>query len=175
MLYSFEGNIPRLEGNNIFIAEEACIIGAVIIQNNVCILPYAVIRADNAPIHIGEGTNIQDGVIIHTDPGIPIKIGNNSTIAHKAILHGCDIGNNSIIAIGATILNGAKIGNNCLVAANTLILENQTIPDNSFVVGTPGVVKKQFTNEEIQEMSWYAQHYIEKIHRFNQNLVKISE
>lgn len=175
MLYSFEGRAPKLCGNNIFIAEEACVIGAVTIENNVCILPYAVIRGDNEEIYIGEGTNIQDGVIIHTDPGLPMRIGKNVTIAHRAALHGCNIGDNSVIAIGATILNKAIVGNNCVIGANSLILENDKIPDNSLVIGSPGKIKKQFTEHEVEQMKWYSQHYIEKIHRFHKGLIKISK
>ncbi|MFC3908552.1 gamma carbonic anhydrase family protein [Legionella dresdenensis] len=174
MLYSFEERKPQINGSNIYIAEEACLIGSVIIENNVCILPYAVIRADNAEIYIGDGTNIQDGAIIHTDPHLVMKIGNNVTIAHKAMLHGCHIGDNTIVAIGATILNNTTIGKNCIIAANTLILENQTIPDNSFVAGSPGKIMRLVSEEEIKQMSSFSKHYIDKICRFKKSLVKIT-
>jgi carbonic anhydrase/acetyltransferase-like protein (isoleucine patch superfamily) len=175
MLYSFEEKFPTLLGNNIFIAEEACVIGSVKIENNVCILPYAVIRGDNEEIHVGSGTNIQDGAILHTDPGLPMRIGRNVTIAHKATLHGCNVGDNSIIAINATILNKAMIGKNCVIGSNALILENDNIPDNSLVLGSPGKIKKMFRQKEIEQMKWFAQHYIEKIQRFNNNLIKINK
>jgi carbonic anhydrase/acetyltransferase-like protein (isoleucine patch superfamily) len=170
MLYSFEERIPLLLGDNHFIADSAEIIGSVILENNVCILPQAVIRADNDTIHIGEGTNIQDGAILHTDPGIPMIIGKGVTIAHKAMLHGCSVGDNSVIAIGAIVMNNAKIGNNCIIGANSLVRENQVIPDGSLVIGIPGEIKKKLSDKEIEKLKWYAAHYIEKIKRFKNGL-----
>lgn len=173
MLYSFENRIPQLQGDNIFISDQACIIGSVIIGNNVCVLPHAVIRADNDVIYIGEGTNIQDGAVIHTDSGIPMKIGKRVTVAHNAMLHGCNIGDNSVIGIGTIVLNNATIGRNCVVGANALILENQDIPDGTLAVGSPAKVKKQFSETEIEKMQSFSQHYIEKISRFKRGLLPI--
>jgi len=170
MLYAIEDRIPKLLGDNYFIAESADVIGSVIIHNNVSILFNAVVRADNEVIEIGEGTNIQDGAVLHTDPGIPMKIGKNVTIAHKAMLHGCTVGDNSVIAIGAVILNGAIIGNNCIIGANTLIVENQEIPAGSLVVGSPGKVKYQLSKDKIEEMKEFSSHYIKKISRFKSGL-----
>ncbi len=173
MLYSFEGNMPRVIGDNVFISEQACIIGSVVIENNVCILPGAVIRADNDIIYICEGTNIQDGAVIHTDPGLKMRIGENVTIAHKAMLHGCNIDDWSVIGINAVILNNANIGKHCIIGANSLVLENDKIPDRSLLIGSPAKIKKQFTDIEVDKMKWFSSHYIEKIHRFNNGLVKI--
>ncbi len=173
MLYAFEDKIPKLLGDNHYISENAVIIGSVIIEHNVCILPGVVIRADNDLIHIGEGSNIQDGAILHTDPGIPMYIGKGVTIAHQAMLHGCTIGNNSVIAIGAVVMNNAVIGNNCIIGAQALILENQNIPDGSLVTGSPGKVKKKLTEEEMTKLKWYSQHYIEKIARFKNGIKPI--
>ncbi len=170
MLYAFEAREPKLHGENYYIADNATIIGSVIIENNVCILPNVVIRADNDLIHIGEGTNIQDGAVLHTDPGIPMHIGKGVTIAHQAMLHGCTIGDYSVIAIGAVIMNKAAIGKNCIIGAQALILENQKIPDNSLVVGSPGKVKKQLSESDIEKLRWYSQHYIEKISRFKNGI-----
>jgi carbonic anhydrase/acetyltransferase-like protein (isoleucine patch superfamily) len=175
MLYSFENKTPELRGDNIFISEQACVIGSVIIENNVCILPQVVIRADNDTIHIGEGTNIQDGAVIHTDPGIPIKIGKDVTIAHQAMLHGCNVGNGSVIGIGAVALNNTVIGKNCMVGANALVLENAIIPDGALVMGSPAKVKKQLTEEEIENMKLFARHYVEKISRFKKNLTLLAK
>lgn len=116
-------------------------------------MPQAVIRGDNASIFIDEGTNIQDGAIIHADPNVPVNIGKQVTIAHRAVVHGCSIGNNTVIGIGAVVLNNAVIGNNCIIAAHSLILENMIIPDGSLVVGLPGKVKRQLTAEEINNLS----------------------
>ena len=152
MLYSFENKVPKLLGNNYFIAESASVIGAVIIHNNVIILPNAVVRADNEIIEIGDNTNIQDGAI-----------------AHNAMVHGRAVGDNSVIAIGAVVLSNAVIGNNCMIAANALVLENQIIPDGSLVMGT-GKIKAQLSEKQIAEMACFAQHYVEKIARFKKGL-----
>lgn len=175
MLYAFEEREPKILGENYYIADSATVIGSVIIENNVCILPGAVIRADNDVIHIGEGTNIQDGAILHTDPDIPMYIGKGVTIAHSAMIHGCTIGDNSVIAIGAVVMNRAVIGKNCIIGAQALILESQKIPDGSLVLGSPGRVKKELSDQEIEKMKFYSQHYIEKIARFKNGLRPIYE
>jgi carbonic anhydrase/acetyltransferase-like protein (isoleucine patch superfamily) len=170
MLYSFEDRIPTFMGDNYFIADSASVIGSVIIGNNVSILFNSVVRADNDTIEIGDGTNIQDGAVLHTDPGIPMRIGKNVTIAHNAMLHGCTVGDNSVIAIGAVVMNNVTIGKNCMIGAKALIPENQIIPDGSLVVGIPGKIKAQLSVEQIEQMKWFAVHYIEKINRFKTGL-----
>lgn len=169
MLYSFEERTPTLLGDNYFIAHSADIIGSVIIHNNVIILSNVVIRADNDTIEIGENTNIQDGAVIHTDPGHPVRIGKNVTIGHNAMFHGRSIGESSVIAIGAVVLSNAVIGKNCMIAANALVLENQTIPDASLVIGT-GKIKATLLEQQIEAMKKYSQHYLEKIQRFKHGL-----
>lgn len=169
MLYSFENREPKILGDNYFIAESADVIGSVVIHNNVIILSNAVIRADNDIIEIGENTNIQDGAILHTDPGFPMTIGRNVTIGHNAMVHGRSIGENSVIAIGAIVLSNAVIGKNCMIGANALVLENQMIPDGSLVIGT-GKIKSKLSEHQIEEMRKYSQHYLKKIHRFNEGL-----
>jgi carbonic anhydrase/acetyltransferase-like protein (isoleucine patch superfamily) len=173
MLYKFEEREPKFVGDNHYIADNATIIGSVIIENNVCILPGVVIRADNDSIYIGEGSNIQDGAVLHTDPGIPMHIGKGVTIAHCAMLHGCTIGDNSVIAIGAVVMNKAVIGKNCIIGAKALILENEKIPDGSLVIGSPAKIKKQLSSQEIEKLKWYAKHYIEKIARYKNSLKPI--
>lgn len=170
MLYTFEGRTPKILAENYFIADSADVIGSVVIRNNVTILPNAVVRADNEVIDIGENTNIQDGAVLHTDPGIPMKIGQGVTIAHNAMLHGCTVGDNSVIAIGAVVMNHAVIGNNCIIGANALVLENQKIPDGSLVIGSPAKIKAQLSEKQIDQMKWFAQHYVEKIDRFKKGL-----
>lgn len=169
MLYSFEDKVPKLLGNNYFIAESATVIGAVIIHNNVIILPNAVIRADNAIIEIGENTNIQDGAVLHTDPDCPMKIGEGVTIGHNAVFHGKSIGDNSVIAIGAVVLSNAAIGRHCIIGANALVLENQEIPDGSLVIGT-GRIKSKLTENQIKDLKKYSQHYLEKIARYKNGI-----
>ncbi len=170
MLYSFENRTPTFMGNHYFIADNASVIGSVIIGNNVSILFNAVVRADNDTIEIGDGTNIQDGAVLHTDPGIPMKIGKNVSIAHNAMLHGCTVGDNSVIAIGAVVMNNAVIGKNCMIGAKALVLENQIIPDGSLVLGVPGKIKAQLSVAQIEQMKLFAEHYIEKISRFKTGL-----
>jgi carbonic anhydrase/acetyltransferase-like protein (isoleucine patch superfamily) len=169
MFYSFEDRMPMLIGNNHFIADSADVIGSVIIHNNVIILSNAVIRADNDRIEISENTNIQDGAVIHTDPGCPVSIGKQVTIGHNAMFHGRSIGENSVIAIGAVVLSNAVIGKNCMIAANALVLENQVIPDASLVIGT-GKIKAQLSEQQLVAMKQYSQHYLAKIQRFKQGL-----
>ena len=125
------------------------IIGDVTLEENTSIWFNAVLRGDIENIHIGEGSNVQDGSILHTDPGYPLKVGKNVTIGHLVMLHGCTIGDNSLIGIGAVILNNAKIGKNCIIGAKALITENKEIPDNSLVVGSPGKVIRNLTEDEI--------------------------
>lgn len=169
MLYSFEDKIPTLLGKDIFIAESADVIGAVILHNHVIILPHAVVRADNTTIEIGEKSNIQDAAVLHTDPDMPMQIGRKVTIAHHAMVHARAVGDYSIIAIGAKILNNAVIGKHCLIAANAMVLENQHIPDGSLVMGSPGKVTP-LSAQKIANMKWYAQHYSEKIQRYQTGL-----
>lgn len=169
MLYSFEEKVPKILGNNYFIAESATVIGAVIIHNNVIILPNAVIRADNAIIEIGENANIQDGAVLHTDPDCPMKIGKGVTIGHNAVFHGKSIGDSSVIAIGAVALSNAVIGRNCIIGANALVFENQEIPDGSLVIGT-GRIKSKLTESQIEDLKKYSQHYLEKISRYKKGI-----
>ena len=165
MLYSFEDRHPTLLGEDIFIAESADVIGSVIIHNHVIILPHAVVRADNTALEIGENTNIQDGAVLHTDPDMPMQVGRSVTIAHHTMVHARAVGDYSVVAIGAKILNNAVIGKHCLIAANAMVLENQHIPDGSLVMGSPGKIKP-LSPQQIADMQWYAQHYVEKIHRY---------
>jgi carbonic anhydrase/acetyltransferase-like protein (isoleucine patch superfamily) len=173
MLYSFEERTPLVRGDNYFIADNATVIGSVIIGNHVSILFNAVVRADNDVIEIGDGTNIQDGAVLHTDPGIPMTIGKNVTIAHNAMLHGCTVGDNSVIAIGAVVMNNAVIGKNCMIGAKALVLENQVIPDGSLVLGIPAKIKASLSAEQIEQMKLFAEHYREKIPRFNKGLTAV--
>lgn len=172
-LYSINGKVPKINGKRYFIAQNAILIGNVEIENDVSIWFGVVIRADNDFIYIGASTNIQDGTVIHTDPGIEVHIGKNVTVGHKAMLHGCKIGDNSVIGMNATIMNGADIGKNCVIGSQTLILENQIIPDNSLVVGSPGRVKKTFTSDEINNFKWFSKHYVKKISIYNESLQEV--
>lgn len=170
MKYSLSEKAVQIVGKDYFIAENATVIGSVIIHNNVSIWFNAVIRGDNDPITIGEGTNIQDGAVIHTDEGIPLNIGRGVTVGHQAMLHGCTIGDNSLVGINAVILNHAKIGKNCIIGANCLITQGKEIPDNSMVLGSPGKIVREVTEEEIKELKHSAEHYIQNFKRFKKEL-----
>lgn len=129
-----------------------------------------VLRGDNDPIVIGRDSNIQDGSILHTDVGSPLTIGEGVTVGHKAMLHGCAIGDNSLVGIGAVILNGAKIGKNCLIGANALITEGKVIPDNSLVMGQPGKVLRELDAGQVEALRISAQHYVQNWRRYVQDL-----
>ena len=148
MFYDLENKKVKNSGNN-WVAPNATVIGDVTLEKNTSIWFNATLRGDVENIYIGEGSNIQDGSVLHTDPGYPLKVGKNVTVGHLVMLHGCSVGDNSLIGIGAVILNNAKIGNNCIIGANALITENKIIPDNSLVVGSPGIVIRKVTSEEI--------------------------
>lgn len=173
-LYSLESRSPSLpKSEKFWIADNATLIGSIIIQDNASIWFGAVLRGDNEPIEIGEGSNIQDLCMLHTDPGFPLKIGKGCTIGHRAILHGCSIGENSLVGMGATILNGAKIGKNCIVGANALIPENKEIPDNSLVVGMPGKVIRTLDENAEAGLRLSAETYVKNWKRFSKSLQKI--
>ena len=148
-------------------APNASIVGDVTIEKNTSIWFNTTLRGDLENIYVGEGSNIQDGSVLHTDPGYPLKIGKDVTIGHLAMLHGCTIGDNSLIGIGAVILNGAKIGKNCIIGAKALVTENKVIPDNSLVIGSPGKVVRQVTDEEVKLITENAIHYQENWKKYS--------
>ncbi len=165
MFYNLEDKKPKNSGEN-WVAPNATIIGDVTLEKNSSVWFNAVIRGDNENIHVGEGSNVQDGSVLHTDPGCPLRIGKDVTIGHIVMLHGCTIGDNSLIGIGAVILNNAKIGKNCIIGAKALITENKEIPDNSLVVGAPGRVVRKLTDEEIGKITENAKHYQDNWKRY---------
>ena len=173
MIYKLGTKCISTEGNDFWIAPNAAVIGSVILKKNASIWFSATIRGDNDPIIIGENSNIQDGSVCHTDDGMPLIIGDDVTVGHKVILHSCTVGNNSLIGMGSTVLNNAKIGNNCLVGANTLITEGKEFPDNSMIVGSPGKVKRELTEQEIQMIKLSALHYVENMKRFKSQLSEV--
>jgi carbonic anhydrase/acetyltransferase-like protein (isoleucine patch superfamily) len=170
MLYRLNERIPELRGERHFIADNASVIGLVILENNVSIWFNAVLRGDNELIHIGANSNIQDGAVLHTDLGTPLKIAENVTVGHQATVHGCTIGAGSLIGIKAVILNHSIIGRNCLIGANTLIAEGKVIPDNSLVVGSPGKILRALTETEIAALHANTAHYVELMARYSDGL-----
>ena len=163
MIYQLNEQKPKYAPNNCFIAPSADVIGNVEIGKNVSIWFQVVIRADNDLVRIGNNTNIQDASTIHVDKGHPVTIASGVTVGHKVMLHGCSIGENSLIGMGAIILNGAKIGKNSIVGAGSLVTENKSFPDNSLIMGTPAKAVKTLTDEQIELLRHSAQHYCNKI------------
>jgi len=169
MIYDFEKNVPEVHADA-WVASNATLIGKVKLEKNSSIWFNAVLRGDIENIHIGEGSNVQDGSVLHTDPGCPLKVGKNVTIGHMVMLHGCTIGENSLIGIGAVILNNSKIGKNCIIGAKTLITENKVIPDNSLVVGSPGKVVREITEEEKQSVLENTKRYQDNWKRYSKSI-----
>lgn len=173
-LYQLDGVAPQTpEDGDYWVAPDANVIGNVRIGSGVGIWFGATIRGDTESIVIGDGSNIQENTVVHTDPGFPLIIGTNCTIGHKAMLHGCVLGNNTLVGMGATILNGAKIGANCLIGAGALVTEGKEIPDGSLVMGVPGKVVRALDMAAIAKLGWSAGHYQENMRRFRDGLVAL--
>ncbi len=170
MKYNLGDKNIIIEGDDYYIAENAVVVGSVRIGNNVSVWFNAVVRADDGTIVIGENSNIQDGAVLHCEKENDLVIGRGVTVAHHAMLHGCVIGDNSLIGINAVVLNGAVIGKNCLVGAGALVLEKSVIPDNSMVLGAPARVVRPVTEEQLQEIRDAAAHYIRNFKNFRKNL-----
>ncbi|MFC7704882.1 gamma carbonic anhydrase family protein [Plastorhodobacter daqingensis] len=170
-MYEFEGHVPHLPATgDYWVAPGAHVIGKVVLEEGVSVWFGAVLRGDNEVIHVGAGTNIQENAVLHTDWGFPLTLGANCTIGHKAMLHGCTIGDQSLIGMGATVLNGAKIGRNCLIGAGALITEGKEIPDGSLVMGTPGKVVRPLDDAAIDRLRLSAENYCANMRRFRDGL-----
>ena len=145
-----------------WIAPNATVIGSVVLENNASVWFNVVVRGDNDLITIGENSQVQDGSVLHADPGLPVTLGRNVSVGHLAMLHGCTIGDGCLIGIKSVILNGAVVGRNCLVGANTLVTEGKTIPEGSLVLGSPGKVVRQLSAEEINGINRFADDYVQR-------------
>ena len=173
-IYALGDSRPELPAEGQYwVAPDASVIGRVILRRNASVWYGAVVRGDNDPIEIGEDSNVQDLSVLHTDIGAPLKIGQGVTIGHRAMLHGCTIGDYSLIGIGSTILNGAVIGKNCIIGAHALITEGKVIPDNSLVVGSPGRVMKTLGADMAEILKASADHYVENWQRHSRELRRI--
>ncbi len=173
-LYALADRVPSLPaGDRFWIAPDARVIGLVTIGADVGIWFGAVLRGDNEPIVIGARTNIQENTVVHTDPGKPVTIGEGCTIGHGAIIHGCTIGNNSLVGMGATVLNGAVIGDNCLIGAHALVTEGKVFPDNSLIVGAPARVVRTLDAAAIAGLKASAESYVRNWQRFKAELRRI--
>jgi len=174
MIYSLEDRRVQLLGE-VFIAPNATLIGSVTIEDQASIWFNVVIRADNDLIRIGAESNIQDGSVLHVDPGFPLTVGRQVTVGHKVILHGCTIGDGSLIGMNAVILNGAQIGRGCLIGANALVKEGMVVPDGSLVVGSPGRIIRNLDEAARVRLLESAQSYVEKGRLYAGQLVKAEE
>ncbi len=161
---------PVLEGDTHFVADSADVVGDVRLKNMCSVWFQAVLRGDNDSITIGERSNVQDGAVLHVDPGFPLAVGDGVTIGHKVMLHGCTIGDNSLIGINSVILNGARIGKNCVVGAQSLITENKAFPDNSLILGSPAKVARPLSDEEVAMIGKSAAAYVRNAERYRDNL-----
>lgn len=170
MIYQLDDRRVRFEGGPHFVAPNATVIGSVVLKPNASIWFNAVLRADNDPIIVGEDSNVQDGAVLHTDTGYTLTIGRGVTVGHKVMLHGCTIGDYSLIGINAVVLNGAKIGKHCLIGANALIPEGAEIPDGSLVIGAPGRVKRELSDAQKAMLEHSAAHYVENAQRYLKSL-----
>lgn len=171
MIYRLGDRRIDIRGVDYFIADNATIIGSVIIEKDVSIWYNTVIRGDIGLITIGEGSNIQDGTVIHTDGDGAVTIGKDVTVGHMATLHNCIIGDNSLIGMGAIILSNARIGRNCIIGAGALVPEGREIPDNSLVLGSPGKVIREITDTEVLALKETSRHYVENFKRYKKELM----
>ena len=156
-----------------YVAETASLIGRVSLAELTSVWPGAVIRADSEPIVIGEGSNVQDNAVLHVDPGVPMNIGQRVTVGHQVMLHGCTVGDESLIGIGAVVLNGARIGRNCIVGAGALVTEGKEFPDGSLIVGAPAKVVRQLSEAQIAGLKASAHHYVNNGRRYAAGLKRI--
>lgn len=174
-IYALDGTAPGfVDRASNWLAPDAVLIGNIVIERDVSIWFGACLRGDNEPIRIGEGTNVQEHSIMHTDPGFALTIGRGCTIGHRALLHGCTIGDNSLIGMGAIVLNGARIGANSLVGAGALVTEGKEFPDNSLIVGSPAKVIRTLDEAAIARLRSSAEHYVRNGKRFIAGLSVVS-
>ena len=172
-VYELDGVAPRVDPTA-WIADSAEVMGNVHLGPDASVWFGCVLRGDTESMHIGEGSNIQDLSVLHADFGQPLHIGRHVTVGHKVMLHGCTIGDESLIGIGAVVLNGARIGKNCLVGAGALVTEGKHFPDGSMIVGAPARVVRQLTPEQIEGLRQSARHYIDNARRFRAGLKRLA-
>jgi carbonic anhydrase/acetyltransferase-like protein (isoleucine patch superfamily) len=172
-IYQYDTLIPAIHAET-FVAQEATVIGNVILGKGVSVWPQAVLRGDNEPISVGQYSNVQEGAVLHADPGFALTVGEGVTIGHQAMLHGCTIGDGALIGIQAVVLNGAVIGKNCLVGAGAIVTEGKVFPDNSLILGAPAKVVRELTPEAIAGMHQNAADYVVKGQVYKNKLILIS-
>jgi carbonic anhydrase/acetyltransferase-like protein (isoleucine patch superfamily) len=171
-LYELDGMAPQVAASA-WVADNAQVIGDVVLGEDSSVWFGATLRGDTETITVGRGSNIQDGSVLHADVGFPMTLGENVTVGHQVMLHGCTIGEGSLIGIGAVVLNGAKIGKHCLVGAGSLVTEGKEFPDGSMILGSPARVAKSLTPEQIEGLRMSAKHYTDNAARYRKTLKKI--
>src|SRR3954447_26636898 len=171
-LYQLDEHTPRL-GDGAWVADSAQVIGNAELGPDASVWFGTVVRGDTERLSVGRGSNVQDGSVLHTDPGFPLVIGENVTIGHQVMLHGCTVGDGSLVGIQAVVLNGARIGRNCLVGAGSLVPEGREYPDGSLILGAPAKVVRELTAEQIAGLQRAAAHYVENARRYRAGLKKI--
>jgi carbonic anhydrase/acetyltransferase-like protein (isoleucine patch superfamily) len=169
MLYGLDKRAPQIS-SEAWVADNATIIGSVTLESNASVWYNCVLRGDNDDLIVGENSNVQDGSVLHTDPGIKLKIGRDCTVGHMVMLHGCEIGDNTLIGIKSVVLNRAKIGKNSIVGANSLVTEGKSFPDNSMIMGAPAKVVRELTPQEVQVIKMMAAHYVDNARRYRTQL-----
>ncbi len=171
-IYELDGQAPTI-GKNAYVADSAQVIGKVTLEENVSVWFGTVIRGDSEHIRIGRNSNIQDASVLHADEGVPLTLGENVSVGHQVMLHGCTVGDGSLIGIGAVVLNHARIGKNCLVGAGALVTEGKEFPDGSMILGSPAKAVKQLSPEQIAGLQRIAAHYVENAERYRKGFKKI--
>ncbi len=172
-IYALGNDTPRLHPDT-WVAPDANLIGKVVLEEGASVWFGCTIRADHEEIRVGKGSNVQENCVMHIDAGFPLTIGENCTVGHKVMLHGCTIGDNSLIGMGAIVLNGAKIGRNCLIGAGALVTEGKQIPDGTMVLGSPGKVVRELDDATIQKITWSARHYQDNMRRFRDQMTVVT-
>jgi carbonic anhydrase/acetyltransferase-like protein (isoleucine patch superfamily) len=172
-IYKLDNDIPQVPASA-FVAPEATLIGRVILGERASVWPGAVIRADNEPITVGSASNVQEGAVLHADPGFPLNIGENVTIGHQAMVHGCTVGDGSLIGIQAVILNGAVIGKNCLVGAGAIVTEGKQFPDRSLILGAPAKVVRELSDADVARLAGAAEGYASRGEFYRNKLERIA-
>lgn len=171
-IYEYDGHRPELH-DSVYVAEDATVIGKVVLGEGSSVWPQAVLRGDNERIEIGAGSNVQEGAVLHSDPGFPLRVGNDVTLGHQVMLHGCSIGDGSLIGIQAVILNGAVIGHNSVVGAGAVVTEGKVFPDNSLILGAPAKVVRELTDGAIKAFRENARDYVTRAQIHKRTLVRI--
>jgi len=171
-IYQLGERVPQVDASA-YVFDTATLIGTVILGAQVSIWPYATLRGDNEPIIIGDGSNVQECSVLHTDPGVPLTIGRRVTVGHQAMLHGCTVGDGSLIGIQAVILNGAVIGRNCLIGAGALVTEGKQIPEGSLVIGSPAKVVRMLEPADIERMAANTESYVRRAQSYRQQLTRL--